>query len=172
MSQGLALQFRAARAAVCRQSRFTEPAASLQVSKAVRMLPSFSRVFNLVAVTRTEHSNNQLYLLSSIRRELESKLLELSPDTQLQKHSFSLKGSTMNLHNTRENKESIIITHPYSCSSWIPPISGEDQASTGKKVHPLSNILQILYILKDIAVAENKKINKISNSLRRKVNTL
>lgn len=133
-----------------------QPAAS-QVSKAVRMLLSFSRVFNLVAVTRTGHSNNWLCLLSSISRELESKLLELSPDTQIQQHSFSLKGSTMNLHNIRENKESIIITDLYSCSTWIPPILGEHQASTEQKAHPLSNTLQILYILKDTAVTEHKK---------------
>lgn len=47
----------------------------------------------------------------------------------------------MNLHNAGENKESIIITDLYSCSSWIPPILGEDQASTEQKVHPLSKHL-------------------------------
>lgn len=65
----------------------------------------------------------------------------------------------MNLHNAGENKESIIITDLYSCSSWIPPILDEDQASTEQKVHPLSNTLQVLCILKDIAVTDNKKLD-------------
>lgn len=63
----------------------------------------------------------------------------------------------MNLPNTGENKKSIIIIDLYFRSSWIPPNLGKDQTSTEEKVGPLSNTLQVLYVLKHVVINEKKK---------------
>lgn len=63
----------------------------------------------------------------------------------------------MILHNTGENKKSIIIMDLYFCSSWILPVLGKDQMSTEEKVGPLSNTSQVLYVLNHIVINEKKK---------------